>query len=126
MQPLRADFKTGDADDDKLLYHEALKGWARVKTDMELKRPMLCGMICFGTRGEDGSDRPCVFFLVREGRRGGLGDMVDLGTPSEEEGRACPCTPSAFPARRAATGRASAFPVRRVVAYGSLGEDGDA
>ena len=41
VQPTRADFNTGDADDDKLLCHEALKGWARVKSDMELKRPML-------------------------------------------------------------------------------------
>ena len=45
VQPTRADFITGDAVDDKLLYHEALKAWARVKLDIELKSPMLYGTI---------------------------------------------------------------------------------
>jgi hypothetical protein len=45
VQSKRTDFTTGDADDDNLLYHEALKGWVRVKLDMELKHPMLYGMI---------------------------------------------------------------------------------
>ena len=45
VQPTREDCKTGDADGGKLLYHEALKGWARVKSDTELKRPVLYSMI---------------------------------------------------------------------------------
>ena len=34
-----------DAGDDKLLYVEALKAWARTRTDIDLKRPMLYGKI---------------------------------------------------------------------------------
>ena len=42
---LDVEFNTGDADDDKLMYVEALKAWARTTADMELKRPMMYGTI---------------------------------------------------------------------------------
>ena len=42
---LEIEFNSGDTDDDKLLYVKALKAWVRMRTDMDLKRPMLYGMI---------------------------------------------------------------------------------
>ena len=32
-----AEFNTGNTDNNKLLYVEALKGWAKIKTDMEME-----------------------------------------------------------------------------------------
>ena len=72
-----------------------------------------CDMICLALLA---CDRPCVCSLVREGRRvllswrGGLGDMVDFGTPSEEEGRGCPC--ARLPSRRGGLPRAVRLPSR--------------
>ena len=40
-----AEVNSGDADNDNLLYIEALKAWAKTRADMELKRPMLYGTI---------------------------------------------------------------------------------
>ena len=42
---LEIEFNSGDADEDKLLCVEALKAWARMRMDMDLKHPMLYGMI---------------------------------------------------------------------------------
>ena len=45
VQRSRADFKTGDADDDKLLYLEALKGWAESTAVMKDKQKILYRLI---------------------------------------------------------------------------------
>ena len=45
-QPKRSEFTLSeDEDDDKLLYLEALKGWAKSTSDMKNKRKMLCVLI---------------------------------------------------------------------------------
>ncbi len=45
--PKKADFNTlPDADDNKMMYQEAIKGYTRIKNDMLSQQPKLYGMIC--------------------------------------------------------------------------------
>ena len=46
VQPVKSDFvQFTDPDKAKIIYLEALKSWARVNTDMQLKLPMMYGVI---------------------------------------------------------------------------------